>query len=199
MGDETDKSLEKRMKATTSFGFSGDTRVKASLESLKILNQPISSPHLASEIAQAGKGLKTEVTDSWKINTLKRKNHPWYDSISRVEVNPESRILQICLESEQFAKSRLYNPESLYRFKQDIYEFMLAVFEQSWTEPYRTFVDSIECTCISLEIDAFKGRSTQPLVKAEISLKELATYANGFYNAGELKTTLLFGKLGDGS
>ena len=191
MTDETDGFLGKKLKSTMKTSFAGDTRILASSESLNALNQPIFSPHLASEVKQAGKGIMTDVTDSWKINALKKKNHDWFDCLTQVLVIPEERLLHISLESEMFTVNRLRKPELLYRFKQDIYEFLLAVSELPWTEPYRKFVEHIKCTCTGVEIDAFKGRQVQRLLEVEIGLNELASHAEGFFNAGELKTTIL--------
>lgn len=185
----TDKGLDGMLKSRLIPGKDGI--VKGSTAARELIRQPIASLHLSKELQQLKTVAVVDVTESWRINALKRANHPWYGNLSRVIVDPINRRLELTLESEAFIEQQIRKPESLYRFKQDIYEFMLAVFEEPWTKPYKKHSDVIECQCIGVEVDAFRGRETKPLLKAEITLGELAAHVGRFFNAGELKTTIL--------
>lgn len=186
-----DRQLKRKLDASTGRDWREDGVVRQSEEVRKVLVQPIASPHLHVELQELGKGKTTDLIDSWRINTLKKAPHDFFPMIAAAEIALPDRRLHFRIESEQFTRRRAMEATALYRLKQDLYEFLQAANQVSWMEPYLKFVDVIECTCVQLEVDAFSGIARTPLLEVEITRRELNAQADKFFNAGELKTTIL--------
>ncbi len=182
--------LKKMLEASSGRAWNEDRTVRPRKELKQELAQPIASPHLHLELQQIEKGEAADFTDSWKINTLKKSLHEFFGMVTAASILP-GRRLRLQIEGERFRKEQVQDTKSLYRLKQDLYEFLHAVHEVAWMKPYLGHADVIECTCVQLEVDAFSGVGRTPLLTVEITRAELFAHVNRYFNAGELKTTIL--------
>lgn len=190
---ETDRRLGKTLKSVTGREFREDGRARMDQREVgKLLAQPVESPALAEELRQLEQGSIVDIADSWKINSMKCPPHDWHKFVSEARIDPKKRILGLDLRSETFQQSRLMGNEDLYRFKQDLYDFFQALYQQDWMKPYLKYASVITCRCCNLSVDAFEGQTIVPLLQVEISLDLLQGYSNKFFNVGEMRSELLF-------
>jgi hypothetical protein len=187
-----ERELKKKLEATKGKEFfSKDKRVAPSKELLAALKQTIESPHLKEELQQLQQGTIVDISDSWHINRLKRSSHDYFHVVKTVTVDPGSRRMTFILESEQFADGQARDPASLYRLKQNLYDFLQAVNQQDWVQPYLNHAATIVCTCSHFEDQAFIGIQVHQICRVEISRAELKSYENRFYDVGQMKTEVL--------
>lgn len=187
-----DRELKKKLEASKGKEyFSKDKRVPASREGLKMLGQIIESPHAQKELRLIREGSIVDISDSWQINTLKRSSHDYFRLVKNITVDPGLRQMNLMLESEQFTDGQVRDAASLYRLKQNLYDFFQAVHQEAWVQPYLDQVTLISCTISHYEDEAFIGVQVHPLCRVEISLAVLKTYENRFYDVGQMKTEVL--------
>jgi hypothetical protein len=187
-----DRELKKKLEATKGKEFfSGDKRVAASKELLAVLKQTIESPLAKEELQQLGQGAMVDISDSWHINRLKRSTHDYFLLVKTVTVDPGSKRMSFMLESEQFADGQVRDPVSLYRLKQNLYDFLQAVHQQDWVQPYLNHAATIVCTCSHFEDQAFIGIQVHQICRVEISRADLKLYENRYYDVGQMKTEVL--------
>ncbi len=190
---ETDRRLGKTLKSVTGREFREDGRAGMDQREVeKLLAQPVESPALAEELRQLEQGSIVDIADSWKINSMKHSSHDWYAFVAAVRLDPREKTLNLDLHSESFRQGQLLDNALLYRLKQDLYDFLQAVYQQEWMKPYLKYTSIITCCCCNLSVDAFEGKTIVPLLRVEITLAELKQNANRFFNAGEMRSELLF-------
>lgn len=187
--EETEDRLSKAKRESR---FEKDKTVGANKRLIEqMLKTPIKSPHLRSELQQLSKGTVVNITDSWKLNSLSRSSHELYGKVSEAIVHPKEKQLSLTIIADTITQQHMQSPPRLLLVKQEIYDFFQHVNQQDWMKPYFAFVATIECICSELIDDPFAGPKITELLKAEITTDELKQYQNRFYNAGELRITIL--------
>jgi hypothetical protein len=191
-GDQWDASLKKKLLAVKkNEAYAQDTRVAPSKESLSVLQQPIQSILAKEELKQLRHGILVDISDTWQLNRLKKASHHYFHMVKKVTVDPVSRQVTIVLESEQFTDARIQDPASLYRLKQDLYDFLQGVHQQDWVQPYLQFATTISCTCCHVEDLVFGDILVHPVCCVEISRDVLKANENIPYDAGKLPVEVL--------
>lgn len=183
--------LKKKLDAAKPNAFSKDNRVRSPKEALDLLNRPIESPHLHLELRELEEGKRVDISDSWQMNRLKRSSHEFFRHVKHVTIDPAERIMRIELQSEGFTAYQLKDDPSLFRVKQTLYDFLQALHQQDWVQPYLTGVDHFSCTYSHYEDEAFRGIMITPLCRVEIERSVLRTYTGRFFNVQEMKTEVL--------
>jgi hypothetical protein len=157
----------------------------------KMLETPPQSPHLKAELRQLSQGQRVSITDSWKINSLRKAPHELYRAVTECTIDAPHQRMMLTIVTDTITRKHLATPSLLLRAKQDLYDFFQIVHQQDWMQPYLKFVKIIECICSEPFDDPFTGLKTVPLMKVEITTDVLLQYRNRFYNAAELATTFL--------
>ena len=187
-----DRDLKKKLEATKGKEFfDQDKRVSASKGLLSVLKHAVESPHLREELQQLKQGAGVDISDSWQINRLKRSSHDYFHLVKKVIVDPAVKQMSFTLESEQFTDQQVQDPASLYRLKQNLYDFLQALDQQDWVQPYLNHVAAISCLCSHFEDQAFVGVQIHSVCRVEISRADLKAYENRFYDVGQMKTEVL--------
>ena len=187
-----DRELKKKLEASKGKEyFSKDKRVASPREALNLLRQTIESPHAKEELEQLQQGSSVDISDSWHINRLKRSSHDYFHLVKRVTVDSVLKHMTMTLESEQFTDAQVRDAASLYRLKQNLYDFLQAVHQEPWVQPYLNHVSDLLCTCSHFEDEAFVGVQVRPLCRVQISRADLKAYENRFYDVGQMKTEVL--------
>lgn len=190
---ETDRQLGKTLKSVTGREFREDGRATVDEKEIaRLLAQPVEAPALKEELNQLQQGRVIDVMDSWKINAAKHSSHDWFALVAAARLDPQEKTLSLDLHSEGFSQGQLLDNALLYRSKQDLYDFLQAVYQQDWMKPYLKHASRITCRCCHRSVDAFEGTSVVPLLRVQITIAELKLHANRFFNAGELRSELLF-------
>jgi hypothetical protein len=132
-----------------------DKRTTVDPEAIKTLGMPPRSPHLQIELEQLDRGDRVDITDSWKLNSLRRSSHDFYAKVRQAILDPQAYTLIVTIGSEGFTQNLLNSHALFLRLKQDLYDFFRGVHEEAWMEPYLRFVRSYECVCEELVDDPF--------------------------------------------
>jgi hypothetical protein len=156
-------------------------------EALKIAQQPIRSVHISEETELLEKGENVEVTDSWKLNSLKKATHFWYGRVIKVVVTPGEGRIDIECRIPNAHKGMLRTREKFYRFKQDVYDFLQAVESEEWMFPYFKFANVVKVICGGVEEDGFGERVDFTILTVEIALDELKKREGKFFDVGTLE------------
>lgn len=182
-----DEKLKQMLGEAKPGAFSSDTRVKSPKEAEQLLAQPVASPHLKLELEQLREGQTVDVSDSWKINRLKRSSHDYFKLVEKVIVDPAEKSISIFLQSETFTLEQAKDLVTFFRMKQDVYDFLQAVHQREWVQPYLAGIETFICTCSHYEDEAFVGPRVHPVCSFEISRAELKAHEHSYFNAGEMK------------
>lgn len=187
-----DRELKERLEmAKGKEYFSRDKRVAAPRELLALLKQPVESPHAKEELEQLKQGSNVDISDSWHLNCLKRSSHDYFRLVKKVTVDPAQKQMNLVLEAELFKDDQVRDPVSLYRLKQNLYDFLQGVHQQDWAQPYLSHVAVISCICSHFEDEAFVGIQVHQICRVEISRADLKSYENRYYDVGQMKTEVL--------
>ncbi len=186
-----ENDLKRKLEAAKGKEFSKDKLVPASRKALEELQQPSESPQVKEELRQIRQGSAVDISDSWRINSLKRSSHEYFRLVKSVVVDPVTKQMHLVLESDKFADDRVRTPASLYRLKQDLYDFLQVLHKEKWMEPYLASITHLVCTCSFFEDDAFAGVHTHPVCRVEISRSDLKIFESRFYDVGQMKTEVL--------
>jgi len=189
--DKYDRQLQQKLEGTKLNAFSRDRRVAAPKWAKDLVAQTIASPHLKTELEQLQQGATVDISDSWKINSLKRSPHDYFKLVSTAIVDPSTMVLDLHLQSEEFAPDRAKDPVKLFQLKQQVYELFQAIHQEKWVQPYLNGIETFRCTCAHYEDEAFVGPRTHPVCRFEISRTELKAHEQTYFNAGEMKTEVL--------
>jgi hypothetical protein len=168
-----------------------DKRVKSSQELLAELKKPIQSIHASEELKQLQGGSSVDITDTWILNRQKKSSHPFFHLVKHVTVDPSSAKIIFVLESEQFTDEKVRDQATLYRLKQDLYEFLQGVHQQDWVQPYLPYVSLISCECCYVEDLLFSGIKVHPVCRVEMSRAQLKAYENMPYDVSKMSIQVL--------
>ena len=171
--------------------FYKDKRVPASKQVLAELKKPIESIHLKEELKQLQEKTAVDISDSWYLNRQKKSAHQYYHIVRKVIIDPASQRIEFILESSQFTDEKVHEREALYRIKQNLYDFLQAVNQQEWTQPYLKFVSLFSCTCSYVEDGVFGGPQVHSVCRMEVSRAKLKEYENKFFDVGNIEVEIL--------
>ena len=87
--------------------------------------------------------LKSISPITWFLNCQSKSSHQYFQLTKKVTVDPVVGRIDFVLESKHFTDGKVQERESLYRLKQNLYEFFQAVNQQDWMQSYLYFVSMI--------------------------------------------------------
>ena len=187
-----DQELQKNLAAIKGEeSFSMDKRVSSSKDVLAILQKPIESPHTKEDLRILQEVSKVDISDTWFLNCQKKSSHQYFHLTKKVTVDPATGRIDFVLESKHFTDEKVRERESLYRLKQNLYEFVQAVNQQDWMQSYLHFVSMISCTCCRVEDEVFGSPQVHQICRVELSRDQLKTNENKFYDAWQIKVEVL--------
>ena len=186
-----DPQLKQKLAGTKLNAFSRDGRVAAPKWAKELVAQTIASPHLKTELEQLQRRTAVDISDSWKINSLKRSSHDYFKLVSTAVVDPLAGVFDLHLQSEEFTPERVEDPVKLFQMKQEVYDFFQAVHQEKWVQPYLNGIEIFRCTCVHYEDEAFVGPRSHPVCRFEISRTELRKHEQSYFNAGEMNAEIL--------
>ena len=168
-----------------------DKRVPSPKDVQATLKKPIRSIHGSEELKQLQEGSSVDISDSWILNRQKKSSHPFFHLVKHAIVDPSSAKISFVLESDRFTDAKVRNPAALYRLKQDLYDFLQAVHQQDWVEPYLQFVTSVSCECCCSEDLIFAGANVHPVCRVEMTCAQLNTNKNVPYDVTKMFVQVL--------
>ena len=190
--ERNEQELQKKLAAVKrDESFSKDKRVHSSKDVLVILQKPIESLHTKEELRLLQEGSKVDISDTWFLNRQKKSSHQYFHLAKKVTIDPAAGRIEFVLESKHFTDEKVRERESLYRLKQNLYEFIQAVNQQDWMQSYLHFVSIISCTCCYIEDEAFGSPEVHPICRVELSRDQLKTNENKFYDTWQIKVEVL--------
>jgi len=176
----------------TGMAFQRDAVVRKDPEEIQaIFARPTLLPQQKTELAALAQGKTVEITDSWKLLALRNPVNDLFPLVRKVVVDPKAHLLTLTIHSPSVTAAQLEGRVHLYRLKQDTYDFFQAVLAEDWMRSYLPCVEWFAVEWHHITDEVFVGTTLTPLVRAEISLKELRANAGKFYTAGELRSTPL--------
>ncbi len=159
-------------------------RAMKELEQLRA--QGIRSVHLQTELASLKAGQIVDITDSWKLNCLKRKPHPLCDQISDVKIDSVQKALSFRIDYPEISLERLRDSVFIFQLKQDLYDALQAIDTEEWMKPYAPFYERMKLSCFATEVDDFGNWHPYRFMNLEIEVAELRKRVGKFFNVGEL-------------
>lgn len=190
--DVTGKTLVDRKKEWKPMDAATRGRVLKELDVLK--QRKVVSPHVDSEVRRLQEGEHVDLSDSWKINTLRHEGHELYSQVFAVKLDPMSRILSVKIEIRSLAKEYLQEAKRVFRLKQDIYDFLQALRIEGWMQPYAVYFDRIQLSAHLTEDKGFGQPFSYSFLQFETAVAQLVKFEGKFFNAADLHTigTLAF-------
>jgi hypothetical protein len=146
---------------------------KKPAEVARILDAPIQSPHLTLELEQLRSGAEVDISDSWKLNSLKSSPHELSKNVRRAILKASSGEFFLSVHIDNLSKESMADSRRLLRMKQDLYDLAQGLSQEGWMQPYLKFVQNIAGTCYGSSLDAFGAPQSDPVLAFEISLAEL--------------------------
>ena len=194
-GDESGvarKQVHAGFENRTGMAFQRDKVVRKNPKEIQeLLARPTLLPHQKDELAALAQGRAVDITDSWKLLALRQPSNDLFPLVQKVVVDPAQRLLTLTIHSPSVETAHLADRVRHYRLKQNTYDFFQAVLAENWTPNYLPFVDRFVAEWYHITDEVFVGITLTPLVRCEITVKELQQLAGKFYVAGELRTTPL--------
>ena len=157
-------------------------------EFARLRSRPVQSIHLTDELDRLKRGETADISESWKMNSMRQPSHPLYQQITKAVLDPTQKILSLRVDFPSVTKEHLGNSSSVYRFKQEVYDLLLAISTEVWLNPYFPYFETITLTCYGIEADAFGQSGEYPFMKLTIPGSELRKLIGQFFDVGKLGT-----------
>jgi hypothetical protein len=161
---------------------------QAKRELEKFRAQPLQSAHLKTELEQLKLGATIDITDTFKINVLKRPTHTLYAQTYDMDLDPAERILRFKVNFTNITVDTKFSAERLFRVKQEAYDLLQALVSEEWLKPYAEFFDSLFLTCFRVQPDGFDLPQQFPFMSIQIPVKELRVREGRIYSVADLHT-----------
>lgn len=159
------------------------------LQELDVLRRrQIVSPHVEAEVKRLQDGQPVNLSDSWKINTLRRAGHELYEKVFEVKLDPLRLLLRANIQFSSLERKDLQDQRRLFRLKQDLYDFLQAMRVEGWMQPYAPYFDRIELSAHLTEESGFGEPLSFSFLRLEIAVGELSKFEGKFFNAADLHT-----------
>ncbi|MCI0708342.1 MAG: hypothetical protein L0Y80_12760 [Ignavibacteriae bacterium] len=157
-------------------------------------NRRIVTPHLQQELNALEKSESTNISDSWKINSMRSAAHAYYTQVKTVLVNPAERTITVTMDFGEMDIVPMQQSQGVFVFYRELYEFLQAMNTQDWMKPYVKYIDIISLVGTRVETDGFGTASSLTFLRLSILVSELRSREEKFFNAAELPaiSTVLF-------
>ena len=183
---ETSNEPFPELESKKNFLFVNQDTLKQELSQLK--SQPIRSRHFHEEMLRLKNGETVDISESWKMNTMRKSSHELYAQVSDVYIDASKKSLSFRLAFPEFTEEHLKNKQLEYRLKQNLYDFLQAMCSEEWLKPYRRFYHTIVFTCHGTQVGDFGTLHPHPFMKIEIAVSEIMKREGQFFDAGQLQT-----------
>jgi hypothetical protein len=148
--------------------------------------KPNRSDRYDEEIASLKSGAVTSIADPWKVYTFSHKFHDWYVEMSRVEIDPSTRVLHFRLNVPDALESSLRAPLYIFRLKQELYQLLQVLNTDPWLLWYNDYYDRFLSTLYGVESDSFGHTQLFPFMRIDILRSQLSEREGMFFNAADL-------------
>lgn len=146
----------------------------------------IVTPHLQMELNALNRTEAVDISDSWKINSLRTSAHQLYDRVKSVQIDPKSRTISLTMDFGEMDAAPLKQSTGVFRFYQELYEFLYAMATQNWMKPYLPYFEKITIVGSRTELDEFARTTSFVFLRLEVGMKELRVREEKFFNPAEL-------------
>jgi hypothetical protein len=149
-------------------------------------NRPVRSRRYDEEITSLKSGATISLADGWKVYTFDHTLHDFYAEISRMQIDPNARVMQFKLNVSGATERALQDPMYVYHLKQELYHLFFVLHTDPWLAWYSEFFDRIVTICYGIEPDSFGHAQQYPFMKIDIASSELHQREGRFINAADL-------------
>lgn len=150
--------------------------------------KPLQSAHLKTDLEQLKLGTTIDISDTFKINVLKRPTHALYTQAYEMSLNPAERTLRFKVNFTNIAPDMKFSAERLFRVKQEVYDLLQALVSEEWLKPYSEFFDLLFLTCFRVQLDGFDLPRQFPFMSIQVPVHELRAREGRIYNVADLHT-----------
>jgi hypothetical protein len=164
------------------------TPERAERELAHLRNRQTITPHLQDELRLLKSNKPADITDSWRINSLRRSSHDFFRRVQRVMIEPGSGTLSLDVDFGDVDPRSLQTSTGVFRFYQDLYDFLQAMREEVWMQPYMPLVKSVSLAGSRVEYDEFGQRRDVLFLRMEATVEALERWEGRFFNPAELNT-----------
>lgn len=152
----------------------------------QLQQRKIVTPHLKDELSALNRNEVVDISDSWRINTLRSAAHLLYDRVRTVQIDPTQRMLSLHIDFGDLESEPLRRTVGVFQFYQDLYDFLQAMSTQEWMKPYCSFFDVVALSASRTEVDEFARLYAVPFFRLMMPMTELRSRAGKFFNPAEL-------------
>lgn len=146
----------------------------------------IVTPHLQMELNALNRTEAVDISDSWKINSLRTSAHQLYDRVKSVRIDPKSRAISLAMDFGELDAAPLKQSTGVFLFYQELYEFLHAMATQNWMKPYLPYFDMIRLEGSRTELDEFARVTSFLFLRLDMRMSELRVREGKFFNPAEL-------------
>jgi hypothetical protein len=181
--ETTGKELQEEKKPKPRYKRS-DREIQKQVKAL--LKQQLAAPRLEQELTALNKGGPVDISDSWKINTMRSAPHSFFEQVKRVQVDSQSRRMLIHVEFRDVDSSSFGSSRGIFSFYQDLIEFLHASVTVNWMLPYVPYFDKILLHGSRTDMDDHSVLQTFVFLKLEVAVRHLQVPEGKFLNPTEL-------------
>lgn len=150
--------------------------------------KPLQSAHLKTELEQLKLGTTIDISDTFKINVLKRPTNALYTQAYEMSLDPAERTLRFKVNFTNITVDAKFSAERLFRVKQEVYDLLQALVSEEWLKPYSEFFDLLFLTCFRVQLDGFDLPRQFPFMSIQVPVHELRAREGRIYNVADLHT-----------
>ncbi len=137
-------------------------------------------------MTQLKSGEVAEISDSFKLNTVKHKSHDFYDLASEMKIAPLEKLLSFKIVFPNLTAQSKLDEDRIYRLKQELYDLLQTLHGEKWLTSYAEYFERIKVVCHRTDTDTFGLPIQQPFFSVEIALIELKQRVGKLFVATEL-------------
>lgn len=161
-------------------------KLRQELSQLK--SKPIRSMHFEEEISRLKLGETVDISESWRMNSMKQSLHQWFALVTNVQINPNENVLSLQVMFNDLHESLFVERAFAMRFRQNLYEFLQSLHLHSWIVPYEQFFTTITLECFGTQPDTFSTPKPYAFLKFKIETKELRKREGIYFDVWKLET-----------
>ena len=180
-GKEFPKGMEKKIKPIPHME---PEEALKELERVRAI--PLRSVHLQDQLGQLKAGEVADISDSFKLNAVKRKTHDFYELASEMKIAPQQKLLSFKIIFPLVTAQTTFDADRIYRLKQGIYDLFQALRSEDWLKPYAESFSNLKVVCYRTDTDTFGLPTEQPFFSVEIALSELTQREGKLFVATDL-------------
>lgn len=180
-GKEFPKEMQKKMKPIPHME---PEEALKELERVRAI--PLRSAHLQDQLSQLKAGEVADISDSFKLNAVKRKTHDFYDLASEMKITPSEKLLAFKIVFPNVNAQTTFDADMIFRLKQNLYDLLQALRSEAWLKPYMEYFENLRVVCYRTDMDTFGLPAEKSFCSVQIALMELAQRDGKLFVATEL-------------